>query len=123
MFVFFCKQKTAYEVRISDWSSDVCSSDLSLDRYDGLCGAGQSGTAPVQVPAAARQAVASVSSSERMLSIVGLMSEATPGIASALSKSPSIAEIGRQIVMGKIVSVRVSVGGRRIIKKKRKIQN
>src|SRR3546814_14355573 len=26
---FFCKQKTAYEVRISDWSSDVCSSDLA----------------------------------------------------------------------------------------------
>src|SRR3546814_3280597 len=30
MFVFFFfKQKTAYELRISDWSSDVCSSDLS----------------------------------------------------------------------------------------------
>src|SRR3546814_6990169 len=28
-FMFFCKQKTAYEVRISDWSADVCSSDLS----------------------------------------------------------------------------------------------
>src|SRR3546814_8204015 len=27
-FVFFFKQKTAYERRISDWSSDVCSSDL-----------------------------------------------------------------------------------------------
>src|SRR3546814_16482512 len=26
---FFCKQKTAYERRISDWSSDVCSSDLA----------------------------------------------------------------------------------------------
>src|SRR3546814_8008751 len=26
--VFFLKQKTAYEMRISDWSSDVCSSDL-----------------------------------------------------------------------------------------------
>src|SRR3546814_2585118 len=26
--IFFCKQKTAYEMRISDWSSDVCSSDL-----------------------------------------------------------------------------------------------
>src|SRR3546814_9637762 len=26
--LFFVKQKTAYEVRISDWSSDVCSSDL-----------------------------------------------------------------------------------------------
>src|SRR3546814_4432542 len=32
-FVFF-KQKTAYEMRISDWSSDVCSSDLlSADQY------------------------------------------------------------------------------------------
>src|SRR3546814_988455 len=32
-FVFFFKQKTAYEMRISDWSSDVCSSDLNrLDR-------------------------------------------------------------------------------------------
>src|SRR3546814_3625545 len=29
--VFFFKQKTAYEMRISDWSSDVCSSDLSED--------------------------------------------------------------------------------------------
>src|SRR3546814_7698219 len=28
MYVFFYKQKTAYEVRISDWSSDVCSSEL-----------------------------------------------------------------------------------------------
>src|SRR3546814_9114740 len=27
---FFFKQKTAYEMRISDWSSDVCSSDLSI---------------------------------------------------------------------------------------------
>src|SRR3546814_10570150 len=30
LFVFFFKQKTAYEMRISDWSSDVCSSDLPL---------------------------------------------------------------------------------------------
>src|SRR3546814_13904579 len=28
---FCCKQKTAYEMRISDWSSDVCSSDLAAD--------------------------------------------------------------------------------------------
>src|SRR3546814_3157049 len=32
MLFFFFKQKTAYEMRISDWSSDVCSSDL-LSRY------------------------------------------------------------------------------------------
>src|SRR3546814_4274571 len=29
LVIFFFKQKTAYEMRISDWSSDVCSSDLS----------------------------------------------------------------------------------------------
>src|SRR3546814_8988195 len=31
MYVFFFKQKTAYEMRIIDWSSDVCSSDLTLE--------------------------------------------------------------------------------------------
>src|SRR3546814_1211718 len=31
MYCFFFKQKTAYEMRISDWSSDVCSSDLYRD--------------------------------------------------------------------------------------------
>src|SRR3546814_6535749 len=30
-YLFFCKQKTAYEMRISDWSSDVCSSDLPVN--------------------------------------------------------------------------------------------
>src|SRR3546814_1884418 len=30
MYFFFFKQKTAYELRISDWSSDVCSSDLGV---------------------------------------------------------------------------------------------
>src|SRR3546814_3850294 len=34
MFFFFFKQKTAYEMRISDWSSDVCSSDLHVDDAD-----------------------------------------------------------------------------------------
>src|SRR3546814_2439193 len=32
---FFFKQKTAYEMRISDWSSDVCSSDLLVDASQG----------------------------------------------------------------------------------------
>src|SRR3546814_5894456 len=35
-FFFFFKQKTAYEMRISDWSSDVCSSDLTYDFPFGL---------------------------------------------------------------------------------------
>src|SRR3546814_1877991 len=37
---FFFKQKTAYEMRISDWSSDVCSSDL-WSRRDGRWGLDQ----------------------------------------------------------------------------------
>src|SRR3546814_6254043 len=42
VFFFFFKQKTAYEMRISDWSSDVCSSDLNglapihLDIWNGF---------------------------------------------------------------------------------------
>src|SRR3546814_8720547 len=38
LFFFFFKQKTAYDMRISDWSSDVCSSDLHRQghrRHDG----------------------------------------------------------------------------------------
>src|SRR3546814_9046371 len=41
VFFFFFKQKTAYEMRISDWSSDVCSSDLHrLRRQPGAPGLG-----------------------------------------------------------------------------------
>src|SRR3546814_14357173 len=40
MFVFF-KQKTAYEMRISDWSSDVCSSDLVLGLDHGIAEQGR----------------------------------------------------------------------------------
>src|SRR3546814_5979004 len=36
LFFFFFKQKTAYEMRISDWSSDVCSSDLLAAGPDAL---------------------------------------------------------------------------------------
>src|SRR3546814_955622 len=38
--MFFCKQKTAYEMRISDWSSDVCSSDLEEGDGAGRIAAG-----------------------------------------------------------------------------------
>src|SRR3546814_4075289 len=46
MFLFFFfKQKTAYEMRISDWSSDVCSSDLPAGRSALMMG-GESGRDP-----------------------------------------------------------------------------
>src|SRR3546814_5859455 len=40
VFVFFFKQKTAYEMRISDWSSDVCSSDLTACIEEAILDAG-----------------------------------------------------------------------------------
>src|SRR3546814_13283736 len=44
LFVFFFKQKTAYEMRISDWSSDVCSSDLPpVVARSGYCAPDRSG--------------------------------------------------------------------------------
>src|SRR3546814_6832431 len=70
-FFFFFKQKTAYEMRISDWSSDVCSSDLQLQlgrvfdgddplvmrneagqhvEHGGLAAAGTTGNQHVQPP-------------------------------------------------------------------------
>src|SRR3546814_4496585 len=40
VFFFFFKQKTAYEMRISDWSSDVCSSDLAAGLPEDPAGPG-----------------------------------------------------------------------------------
>src|SRR3546814_2512971 len=48
VYFFFFKQKTAYEMRISDWSSDVCSSDLA---------GGKIHRAPSDIPGVGRFAV------------------------------------------------------------------
>src|SRR3546814_6923914 len=58
--IFFFKQKTAYDMRISDWSSDVCSSDLFAVIRDG-----------------AEQAI------ERLGSVIGTIVEAANSISSA----------------------------------------
>src|SRR3546814_2605135 len=65
---FFFKQKTAYEMRISDWSSDVCSSDLravhALARARGLAAALD--VADADVPARGRRAHRSAGRDERL---------------------------------------------------------
>src|SRR3546814_13128547 len=43
MLCFFCKQKTAYEMLIRDWSSDVCSSDLTPAAFRPARGGGGDG--------------------------------------------------------------------------------
>src|SRR3546814_3240925 len=55
-FFFFFKQKTAYEMRISDWSSDVCSSDLIvLGQIDSPVGQGLLSQPVVHPPLTERQ--------------------------------------------------------------------
>src|SRR3546814_4311816 len=92
MFFFFFKQKTAYEMRISDWRSDVCSSDLDPGTADRPAarprprGRPSAGAAQDQVRSARRGPEAD----------------------------------RKSVVEGKSVSVRVDLGGRRIIKKKKR---
>src|SRR3546814_14869921 len=114
MFIFFFKQKTAYEMRISDWSSDVCSSDLGQrvlwrrgaahalgpDRHGPAAGARRVGTGKAQAAAF------------RLLPAVPLAADAARH-AGADRKS---------VVSGKSVSVRVDLGGRRVIKKNKHIK-
>src|SRR3546814_16273286 len=106
-FCFFCfKQKTAYEMRISDWSSDVCSSDLGA-RFPGRCarrGAAGGAGGGADRPRRARFAAAR----SRALS---LWPRYRRNDDSGDRKS---------VVSGKSVYVRVDLGGGRIIKKKKK---
>src|SRR3546814_1757010 len=65
--VFFFKQKTAYEMRISDWSSDVCSSDLTTLRP-----IGNSRTPPRWPPASRAVILARSLSSARLRGAAGI---------------------------------------------------
>src|SRR3546814_13797764 len=90
------KQKTAYEMRISDWSSDVCSSDLQLYRRS---------PSWVQLPQRLRG------------SPTATRPTASPAIVAISLLSRSIRPRDRKsVVQGQSVSVRVDIGGRRIIK-------
>src|SRR3546814_6756353 len=77
---FFFKQKTAYEMRISDWSSDVCSSDLPMLRTT------------IATPMGA---LAISGDGERLTRLAWAMDE-TPG-AEAVADDPLLREARRQI--------------------------
>src|SRR3546814_9357595 len=68
--VFFFKQKTAYEMRISDWSSDVCSSDLYSAQKLNLVVAGQLG--PLQAKAVTLRGNLAYSAYSQMFSASGI---------------------------------------------------
>src|SRR3546814_7696650 len=98
LFFFFFKQKTAYEMRISDWSSDVCSSDLDCLGRGRLFLAGT---------------VADVREREGARAVKG------HALARRAGSFARLRPDRKSVVEGKSVSVRVDLGGRRIIKKKK----
>src|SRR3546814_14824914 len=94
---YFFNQKTAYVLRISDWSSDVCSSDLGqVDAHDDDRHHGEGG---------GHRNVAG-----GYLMLQHQHADERPGIADD-------AEIGSASCRERVVSVRVDLGGRRILKK------
>src|SRR3546814_17299278 len=111
MFFFF-KQKTAYEMRISDWSSDVCSSDLiagvEQDQVGGIVDARgrRQGRGPGQ---------ATVTAGEIGQHTIGDTEVREVEAGHCLGEGDR-----KSVVSGKSVSVRVDLGGRRIIKKTNK---
>src|SRR3546814_16693174 len=118
---FFCKQKTAYEMRISDWSSDVCSSDLVLfgvlDAHAGeALGDGAGGFVDGDDALARR---------DRGQGGFGKLFDTHVGKARGAAERPAIIARGpcadrKSVVEGKSGSVRVDFGGPLNIKKKKK---
>src|SRR3546814_15555001 len=107
---FFFKQKTAYEMRISDWSSDVCSSDLHL--YHLL--------AEVDLVVLHRLTLEGPEIAEVRRNQVPAPGNADVAgcRASIVQGVDTVVQDRKSVVYGKSVSVRVDLGGRRIIKKK-----
>src|SRR3546814_7284030 len=115
--VFF-KQKTAYEMRISDWSSDVCSSDL-LQQIVSSVSLQQSGLLVIAV--AVNHAVRMT---ERAAGVHGIDRGVDARILARRHAGLQAVRHVRQrldrksVVEGTRVAVRVDLGGRRLIKHK-----
>src|SRR3546814_17364916 len=99
MLFFFFKHKTAYEMRISDWSSDVCSSDLA-------------GLSPGR--AEGRGHAAAGARAHRDAAGRGGSADGAPRRRRVSVRRPD----RKSVVEGKSVAVSVDLGGRRIIKNK-----
>src|SRR3546814_7493626 len=118
--LFFVKQKTAYEMRISDWSSDVCSSNLAvvaailhLQKGAGMFG---EGARHMGGGLADRHDVGDVDFLRRAL-LMRHPSESWDPRPNAVPYRDR-----KSVVSGKSVSVRVHPGGRSNLKKKTNLQ-
>src|SRR3546814_15224364 len=108
--LFFFIQKTAYELRISDWSSDVCSSDLGKVKP---C----SGPTTWHIPC--RGSNMSNISTPNAAQFRTIDSSMMRALSSAMPLARSCVGERKSVVEGKSVSVRVDLGDRRLIKKKK----
>src|SRR3546814_20041089 len=115
---FFFKQKTAYEVRISDWSSDVCSSDLSSSRL--MLSATEARNPSVhgrlRNPSTWRRQVVNPTSNSPPRSS---KTQAIRRTGYSAARASAMALDRKSVVSGKSVSVRVDLGGRRILQQKK----
>src|SRR3546814_7402540 len=116
LMVFFFKQKTAYEWRISDWSSDVCSSDLTGG------GEGRGRAAALAAGNRREDAGAPAAHPARRAAVHRPDQRAAAAVAQRARARRHRCQDRKSVVSGKSVSVRVALGGRRIIKKKNKQQ-
>src|SRR3546814_20537535 len=115
---FFFKQKTSYDMRISDWSSDVCSSDLGEPAYGR---ANETFARPVGCQQRQQQALAVPRPVPVLIEAADDHAHRRLFDAGAAVGDHDIARLDRKsVVSGKGVSVRVDLGGRRTIKKKKK---
>src|SRR3546814_7949139 len=114
---FFVKQKTAYEMRISDWSSDVCSSDLRFEVAQIFVSApilGEFDRGAHQMALMAFEL--GLQPFEKREGVGGGAGEPRDHL--AVAELADLAGDRKSVVAGKSVAVRVDLGGRRIIKKK-----
>src|SRR3546814_4519702 len=104
-FFFFFKQKTAYEMRISDWSSDVCSSDLeTLEGWSKMIAVNQTAlflglkmVAP-EIAKSGNGAILNISSLVSVICEPGLISyAATKSAVRAMTKVAALEYVGQGV--------------------------
>src|SRR3546814_15962150 len=117
LFDFF-KQKTAYEMRISDWSSDVCSSDLSRRFSRGRRGCAWRFRLVMDAPRWGRNGQAHPSHGQGAAANARFATGHTHSALACPASEPADRR-SEGVEQGKSVPDRVNIGGRRIFKKKK----